>query len=360
MVLPKIVISLISLTDGIKNLMFNNVSYFTKKTVVGLDLVEFGVKRKLIIVGVLVLMAMAGAKIFFQPVAVVVPHHDVVAEKRSELLSKIAKKRWLTKTIVIIGPDHFSPFQKQISFAETKWNLSNGEIEFDNRWKEDLEKVAEKRNGLMKNDHAIFNLLTDIKKLWPKAKIVPILIGQKKGDLKGLERVLKDKCGFDCLLVASVDFSHYLPYTLADIHDDESIDALARLDGEKLLKMEVDSPQSLWLMASLAEKKKAKRWHFFWRSNSSKMAGLPEAEGTSHVMGWYGRGKMRESKDPETFLVIKDKENKEYLGERFFWGTDEVLDKWPEEIKLDREIDWEKEAVAGEIKDGETKLIFLP
>ena len=301
---------------------------------------------------------MVGIKVFYQPMAVVVPHHDVVAEKRAELLSKIAKKRLLTKTIVIIGPDHFSPFQKQISFGDAKWNLSNGEIEFDNKWREDLGKVAGQRNGVVKNDHAIFSLLTDIKNLWPKVKIVPIVIGQKMENLSDLEKVLKNRCGFDCLVIASVDFSHYLPYALADIHDDESIDALARLDGEKLLKVEVDSPQSLWLMAGLAKAKGAKRWKLLWHSNSSEMAGAPEAEGTSHVMGWYSRGKMVESEDPKTFLVIKDRESKGYLGKRFFWGTDEVRADLPEGIEV--EADWDKTAVAGEIKDGKTKLIFLP
>jgi len=298
------------------------------------------------------------SKFYFQPVAVVVPHHDVVKEKRLELLEKIKKRRVATKTIVIVGPDHFSPFQKQISFANAEWNLSNGKIEFDKKWTTSLEKIAETRNGVVKNDHAVFNLLTDIKKLWPKVKIVPILVGQKTENMSELEMVLKDKCGFDCLLIASVDFSHYLPYALADIHDDESIDALARLDGEKLLKVEVDSPQSLWLMANLAKEKRAKRWNFFWRSNSTKMAGLPKAEGTSHVMGWYGRGEMVKSEDPKTFLVIKDKDNKGYLGERFFWGTDETLESLPKGIE--EKADLEKVAVAGEIRDGVMKLVFLP
>ena len=317
----------------------------------------YGGKTKKILLFGIILTGVAAIKFFYQPVAVVVPHHDVVAEKRQELLTKMARKRVKTKTIVIVGPDHFSPFQKQVSFADAKWNLSNGKIEFDSKWKEDLEKVAVLRNGMVKNDHAIFNLLTEIKKLWPRAKIVPILIGQKAGDLNDLERVLKDRCGFDCLLIASVDFSHYLPYALADIHDDETIDALARLDGEKLLKVEVDSPQSLWLMASLAKTKGAKRWKLLWHSNSSEMAGAPEAEGTSHVMGWYSRGKMVESEDPKTFLVIKDRESKSYLGERFFWGTDEIRESMPENIE--EEVDLDKVAVAGEVKDGITKLVFL-
>jgi len=152
-------------------------------------------------------------------------------------LSKIRLYRPLTKKIIIIGPDHFSINQKQISFTDSSWSLSDSQIFFDYSF--DSSGLSA-NNQLLKNDHTIYNLLPDLKKFFPRATLVPILIGQKlsPSDLEPLYQKINSYCHFDCLLIASVDFSHYLPASLAEVHDAYTLDALNSENLDKILREE--------------------------------------------------------------------------------------------------------------------------
>lgn len=147
-------------------------------------------------------------------------------------------------------------------------------------------------NPTLKNDHAIFNPLSDLKKFFPHASVQPILIGQKVpvSDLDNLFSQIESSCNLDCLLVFSVDFSHYLPASLAHLHDIYTLTRLNNIDPSGLLTAEVDSPQSLYLMAKYASNRHAKRWHLFAHTNSGIISGNPDIETTTHVFGSYSFG----------------------------------------------------------------------
>lgn len=267
-------------------------------------------------------------KNYLQPVAIVVPHHNIVKEERLELLEIIAAKRPKTKTIIILSPDHFSPNQYRIFYTDKTWELSNGMLEFDEELGPKIIVGFAKENGLVANDHGIYNLLPDIKKVWPKAKIIPLLIGQEVrfNKLNDLIFKLNSNCRDDCLLIASMDFSHYLPRALADIHDMKSYEALESMKIKSENSIEVDSAQSLYTLMNYASFKQAKKLHFYSHTNSGVIENNRDAETTSHFFGWYQKDffQSRENKIL-TFLIAKDlneKKDKETLGERFFYGVD--------------------------------------
>ena len=236
-----------------------------------------------------------GFKIYFQPIAIVVPHHNFVAQKRLEYFKTIALKRPFTKTVIVIGPNHFSPNQTQLTYANRQWNLSNGQINFANKFESVLKPFLTLDNNLVKNDHAIFNLLPDIKTVWPQATVFPILVGQNYpiSKLDSLIKTISQNCNFDCLLVASVDFSHYLPSGLAEIHDLKSIKELNNQNLAEIPKLEVDSPQSLYVLAKFANSKNAKNWNLFFNSNSGKLSNNSDVETTSYVMGCYQKSLLK-------------------------------------------------------------------
>lgn len=267
-------------------------------------------------------------KTSFQPIAIVVPHHNLVKEKRLEFLKSIAQERKETKTIVIISPDHFSPNQHSITYTDKTWHLSNGEIEFDYQLGNKLTQDLSKETGVLEEDHGIYNLLPDIKNVWSKAKVVPIIIGMQVefNQLNNLLANLNTFCKKDCLLIASVDFSHYLPRSLADIHDLNNYEALNNLDVKENGKIEVDSPQSLYLLTEFAKNKGAKNFNLFAHTNSGWLANNRDIETTTHFFGWYQKDLLKtETKSFETFLVatnLNQKEKVKALGERFYYGVD--------------------------------------
>lgn len=267
-------------------------------------------------------------QVYFQPMAIIVPHHDAVAKTRSEYINKISGIRPQTNSVVILSPDHFSRDQKQIFYSDAQWNLYGGTLEYDADLGSKLTPTAVLNREFVRQDHGIFNLLTDIKKYFPESQIVPMLIGQKvstqKLDL--LSESLARFCRNDCLLVASVDFSHYLPAALADIHDLYSQQILEHLDTGNYQNLEVDSPQSLYLAMQFAKARDTTHYNLFSHTNSGHLMGNPDMETTSHIMTSYSRQiAKKEFSKSTTFTIangLKRITHQKTVGDRFFYGVD--------------------------------------
>ncbi len=308
-----------------------------------------------------------GFKIYFQPIAIVVPHHNFVAQKRLEYFQSIALKRPTTKTVIIIGPDHFSPHQNQITYANRQWNLSNGQVNFTNNFESVLKPFLTLDNNLVKNDHAIFNLLPDIKTVWPQATVFPILIGQNYpvSKLDSLINTISQNCHFDCLLIASVDFSHYLPSGLAEVHDLKSIKELNNQNFTEIPKLEVDSPQSLYIISKFANIKNAQNWNLFFNSNSGKLSNNSDIETTSYVMGSYQKSLLKNIPiNIETTLFSKNIDKTKSLsslGSRFFYGTDYLDINYSSKSPVQLPFDLPDNMVTVKtITDSKTEYQFFP
>ncbi len=304
-----------------------------------------------------------------QPIAMVVPHHDAVREIRSDFFKEISQMRSNIKTIIVIGPDHFSPYQNQIFYANKPWYYNDKPIEFQTNYTDKLEDIdIHLYNSLVQSDHAIMALIPDIINNFPQANIVPILIGQKVNQTKvdNLASLLIDQCRSDCLLIASVDFSHYLPFPLADIHDQTSLSALRNLDLDKLLKLEVDSPQSLYLLTKFSQAKHASYFNMFAHTNSAKLADNSNLESTSHIFGYYTRKSFPTKPDTtRTFLYTPSilPSQSKLVGDRFFYGTDtidfnltsDLLSSQNLPLVFDPNI-----AIAGSVSNNTYSLVILP
>lgn len=264
---------------------------------------------------------------YFSPRAIIVPHHNIVAGIRTKFFQKTHFLRPFTKKIIIIGPDHFSVNQQQISYTDTDWTLINFKISYDRSF--DSSGLTS-NNQLLKNDHTVYNLLPDIKKFFPHATLIPILIGQKLAttDLDSLYTKIKNYCHFDCLLVASVDFSHYLPATLAKVHDSYTLDALYSENLDKIFSAEVDSPQSLYLVSRFAKEKKLS-FSLSDHTNSGTILKNPDIETTTHFFASFSKKIINFKKSPVSTKLglpfsINRSRNLNTLGDRFFYGVDDI------------------------------------
>ncbi len=281
----------------------------------------------LFIFDLLLLFSITLLKIYSEPQAIVLPHHNAVQNIRQDFLKKISVSRLITRKIILIGPDHFSSNQTQINICNQDWNLSTGLFKF-----RDLHLNISVNNELLKSDHSMFNPLSDLKSYFPQATIYPILLGQKVSfsSLETLISSLKSTCGYDCLLVASVDFSHYLPATLADAHDYFTLKNLSSFDFDLLSQIEVDSPQSLYILEKYSYQKKATKFTIYAHTNSAYITGSPEVESTSHVFAFYSPGPIKKITSYTTVSTPKNysrAQNQNTFGDRFFYGVDKfVLD----------------------------------
>ena len=170
--------------------------------------------------------------------------------------------------------------------------------------------------------------MPDIKNVWPNVQVTTILIGQQTpiNHLDTLIQKITDVCGYDCLLITSVDFSHYLPANMAFVHDRYTLKQLNNLDSQNIQKAEVDSPQSLYLATRVASAKNAILWNLFAHTNSGYLSNNFQIETTTHIFGSYQRTFRKIVPDTSTTFTksstnMDKKSNIDTLGERFFYGT---------------------------------------
>lgn len=304
-----------------------------------------------------------GFKIYLQPIAIVVPHHDFVKEQRLIFLRQISQKRLLTKRIIILSPDHFSFNQLSLTYANTNWRS----IEFAQDFEAKLSQNLSLKNNIVEKDHGILNLIPDIQKVWPKAKIFPILIGQNY-PISGLEKLVDNishTCKFNCLLISSVDFSHYLPASFADVHDQSTIYNLSIQNITNFKNLEVDSPQSLYVLSKFSQQKMATNWDLFFHSNSGSLVNNYDVETTSHVLGSYQRSFLKnQSSKITTYLIAKNinqNDSLSSLGPRFFYGTDYFDLNYSEKSKILLPFDLPKNTVIMAIENNsQTEYRIFP
>lgn len=236
---------------------------------------------------------------------VIVPHFEFATDKRNELLKNIGSK-YKPKHAVIVSVNHFNSGDYDILLADKDWNISQGKLTGD---KNIAQKIADNSDGeinnsAFENEHGIKNLLEPVHSNIATS-VVPVIIKDtaKKEEIDKLISAISNNCS-DCLIIASVDFSHYCPRAIAHVHDQYSIQALSTLDYEKTWLAETDSPQTLYLAEKIAKESNAENFHLFYNGNSGDPGEDDSIEVTSVVMGYYSDKKSDHEIEPATTFVI--------------------------------------------------------
>jgi AmmeMemoRadiSam system protein B len=265
----------------------------------------------------------------------------MVASARAAFMSEVGE-RVSPKTIVLLSPDHFNTSQKALTASTQIWETSLGDLVPDLVLIDALQLPKDKAR--FTTEHGITTVLRDIKKNFPDSLLVPVIVSNKitLDETVTFTQQLYEQCP-DCLLIASVDFSHSVEREVARLHDTLTLRELSQGDIFGLYEdAEVDSPASLAALAHWARLHQAKHFSLFAHTNSGDITGVRVGEMTTHIMGSYAKGEAvakyddsvtmmfggnvtfsREGEgqhkaDPSTVLTFG-------LGERFFAGVDIAL-----------------------------------
>lgn len=307
---------------------------------------------------------------------VVMPHHDLAKSLRDDLLNQVWN-RINPKTIILVSPNHFEAGGYNILTTNRQWRLDNAYFEPDTNKISALNIQTD--DLAFDREHGIFNLLNPLKNTFPDARIVPIMIKQdtSAAQLDAMILNLNKVCKADCLVVASVDFSHYQPASVASVHDLLSIKALSNLDENQVWQAEVDSNPTLYLATRFAKNRGATSFHLTANTNSGLLEHAPDAESTSYVLGWFDFIKPEKIKT-ETFTVGYNLKN--LTDSRLIRGIDQKIDladsramalnclDKPDYCALNR-ILWGPDfyrdilnglVVVGEIQANQYKLVLVP
>ena len=277
---------------------------------------------------------------------IVLPHHNIVLAQRTAMWEALVPTLRQPRTVILVSPNHYASGKGSIQTTKQDWKTVAGILSPNAAV---IDAITQKAGVSVEpvsfvNEHGIKLIVGEVKHYFTGATVVPIILKRNipRADVEKLAVVLHDSCA-DCLLVASVDFSHYQPAILADLHDKTSIRALEQQDEAALLKKsEVDSPEALMLLARWAQLHGTNHFTLFNHTNSGVITGQADSNTTSHVFGWYERGEVVKPVPAVSFAIGGDAMlgrdvSRQYfkqgsitsvaahLGERAFWGVDAAL-----------------------------------
>lgn len=178
-------------------------------------------------------------------------HHLLASDLIHNLFKSLSESNY--ENIVIIGPDHRSRNGNTIFISDNDWSTPFGTLEINKDYNEKLSThpLVVINNGFMELEHSNSTLIPFIKYYFPDVKIntiaLPTTLTIKESTDFGnlLAETLDSE---NTLLIASIDFSHYLSYREACTHDVETFSSITDMDFEKISRYtndNLDSPESL-------------------------------------------------------------------------------------------------------------------
>lgn len=218
----------------------------------------------------------------------IVPHHLLAGGLIAGFFHTLSAAQ--PDVVVILGPNHKRAGTSLLHTGDWAWNTPSGLLEADSEITGQLEDKfhAGTRLELLEKEHSISSLVPYLHHYMPKAKIVPILLHGSFG-LENSKRLGKELIrmleGKKALVIASVDFSHYLPVDQADQMDKESLEAIQSRDLTKISQMtndNLDSPPCIISILSAMDAAGSTGLEVLGHDNSSRIAGRQSDNTTSY------------------------------------------------------------------------------
>ena len=217
----------------------------------------------------------------------VVPHHLVAGRLIVDFMEALEEQK--PELIVIIGPNHHNLGGKIIS-GLYDWQTPEGLVRTDEEIVQALldEKLAVRDEEVLAQEHSIGNIVPFVRHFTSEARIVPVILHHDVSLeevnllLDALQPFMEKEKG---LLLASVDFSHYLTREQAEEKDKYTLQVMKDFDYTTLFHLNndyLDSPPSLAAIFRYAERKDISGFEVLGNTNSGEIMKNDVMETTSY------------------------------------------------------------------------------
>jgi AmmeMemoRadiSam system protein B len=217
----------------------------------------------------------------------VVPHHLLAGSLIADLLAALVPQK--PEVIILVGPNHHNLGGRLIT-GFSAWQTPEGLVETEEKIVQTLleKSIVGQDEQVLSQEHSIGSLVPLIKHYLPQTKIVPLIlhhdVSLKEVDklLAVLEPWLEEE---KCVLLASVDFSHYLTREQAEEKDRFTLKVMKNFDYPTLFHLDndyLDSPASLATVFRYAENKGLQEFQVLVNTNSGQILQNDFIETTSY------------------------------------------------------------------------------
>lgn len=222
----------------------------------------------------------------------IVPHHLVSQTFIAGMFSLLAESRDIPKTVIILSPNHEEAGDAFVQTANMVWKTPDGLVGTDVAKAKEVSDIfgAPFQGEAMKHEHGVYNIIPFVKHFLPQAKVVPITLRfatpvDDQDRLVGLlSKWLEQK---DVVVIASIDFSHYLSSAEANQKDGETYNAMKRYDYKEISSYQsdhLDTPTGLMILLRTMQSLNATHQTVLGYDNSGEVLDKPFTETTSHFL----------------------------------------------------------------------------
>jgi AmmeMemoRadiSam system protein B len=220
-------------------------------------------------------------------IAAVIPHHATSGFMIADLFQKASAQG--VEKIIIIGPNHEEKGSANLLTTDSNWLTPAGILNTNSHIVNSLIKTGSVKKDIpvFEEEQSVYVLTPYIKTFLPDSDIIPIIV-KKNTSLQeeinlvnNIESLIDEKT----LIVASVDFSHYLDKLSADQKDQQTIELIKKQDLASLHNLtsdNLDSPSAISIMLQLMNKLAKKEMKVVDHKNSDEIQGTKTDSTTSY------------------------------------------------------------------------------
>ena len=223
----------------------------------------------------------------------VIPHHWLAGYLITAFFRGLADGD-PPETVVLIGPNHSNAGSARILTSDLVWATPFGLVEPAQEWIRWLTEngLVEIESSVLPTEHSVAGIMPAIKYYLPEARVVPLILsGELTGaETRRLSQALVGHWNEGVVLVAAVDFSHYLVRSEAERYDAITLDALRTFDTAALSTFDdryLDSPPSIAVLMYTMIGLGADEFVLLENTNSGALAEDELAPTTSYIVGYY-------------------------------------------------------------------------
>ena len=222
----------------------------------------------------------------------IVSHHWLAKDLIAEFYNRIGRET--VEIVFLVSPDHFGNFFQPGALAyssllpwQTPFGSLNAETEIINFLAGN--GVVQLGDSVLGLEHGISVEVTFVKKFFPGAKVVPLVLknGADRNQFLELGKKIKSLAGDKAVMIVSSDFSHDVANEQAKQQDRQSIGFLRKSSTEMLDLIENDCRACLAAMIGFLGNEEFD-FSLVSNKNSFDLSGQDHSV-TSYVNGYYSK-----------------------------------------------------------------------
>ncbi|MFZ6036355.1 MAG: AmmeMemoRadiSam system protein B [Patescibacteria group bacterium] len=220
----------------------------------------------------------------------IIPHDFTRGEYIAHFFQGLQSQQ--PQRIILIGPNHHEVGSGLVQTTAASWKTANGLVEADQGLVQALVDggYALANDHVAVNEHSVSAIMPFIGHYLPGTTVVPVILKAelRLPELQRLVALLDQHFDDQTVVVAAVDFSHYLSVPEAEAHDHVTRAALETLDYQTILSFGarfndyLDSPPSIALLLFWLSQRGITGYTVLHHANSGILAGTTAAPTTSY------------------------------------------------------------------------------